>query len=226
MPARPLARAAERSFRSVARDLREGLHFTLSQRWLSLTLVAVTVAMLFFLGPVFVLMPFVVKNHVHGGADGLGLVLATGGIGALAASLTTGQRGLPRRPLPVIYVAWAVACFALIGYASADRVWEAMLVSACSVGALVTGQILWESLLQASVPGDLLGRVASFDAFVSSGLAPLSFAITGPIAAALGPLTTLRWAGIFSGGILMLALLASVRHTPRAVRTGLGPGRA
>ncbi len=215
MTARPLERAAARTVSTVAQQVREGLSFVLSQRWLSVTLLAVTLAMVFFLGPVFVLMPFVVKNHLHGGAGGLGLVLAAGGIGALIASVVTGQRGAPRRPLVIIYVAWAISAFALIGYATADAVWQAALVSAVSVGSLVTGQILWESLLQRCVPGELLGRVASFDSFVSSGLVPLSFAITGPIAASLGPITTLRWAGVFSGAILLgfLVLLTGLGAT-------------
>ncbi len=216
MAARPLERAAARTVSSVAQQIREGLRFVLALRWLWMSLLAVTLAMVFFLGPVFVLMPFVVKNHLHGGADGLGLVLAAGGVGALAASIVMGQRGAPRRPLVVVYVAWAIAAFALIGYAQADAVWQAALVSAVSIGALVTGQILWESLLQRSVPGVLLGRVASFDSFVSSGLVPLSFAITGPIADALGPRTTLRWAGVFSGGILLAFLV---------LLTGLGVTR-
>ena len=110
------------------------------------------------------------------------------------------QRGLPRRPLFVVYVAWAIAAFCLVGYAESDAVWEAALVSALSVGSLITGQILWESLLQRSVPGEYLGRVASVDSFVSSGLVPLSLAITGPIAGALGTLVTLRWAGVIAGG--------------------------
>ena len=216
MAARPLERAAARTVSSVAQQIREGLRFVLALRWLWMSLLAVTLAMVFFLGPVFVLMPFVVKNHLHGGADGLGLVLAAGGVGALAASIVMGQRGTPRRPLVVVYVAWAIAAFALIGYAQADAVWQAALVSALSIGALVTGQILWESLLQRSVPSELLGRVASFDSFVSSGLVPLSFAITGPIADALGPRTTLRWAGVFSGGILLAFLV---------LLTGLGVTR-
>jgi hypothetical protein len=223
MTARPRERAAGRAGCTVGYQFRVGLSVVLGQRWLAMTLLAVTLSMVFFLGPVFVLMPFVVKNHLHGGAGGLGLVFAAGGVGALVCSIVTGQRGAPRRPLVVIYLAWAISSFALVGYASANAVWEAALVSAVSVGSLVTGQILWESLLQRCVPGELLGRVASFDSFVSSGLVPLSFAITGPIAAALGPITTLRWAGVFSGGILLgfLVLLTGlgvtgVRHAQAA----------
>ena len=228
MASRPVVRAAGKTVTSVLQDIGEGLRYTVSQRWLSLTLLAVTLTMVFFLGPVFVLMPFVVKNHLHGGADGLGLVLAAGGVGAILSSLVMGQRGAPRRPLPVIYVAWAIAAFALIGYAEAESVWEAALVSAVSVGALVTGQILWESLLQRSVPGELLGRVASVDSFVSSGLVPLSLAITGPIAAAVGPLATLRCAGAISGGILVLFLVltSTLRHVAIGLPTHEGPERA
>jgi hypothetical protein len=145
-------------------------------------------------------------------------------VGALLASLATAQRGLPKRPLVAVYIAWAIAAFALIGYAEAGHVWEAALVSAVSVGSLVVGQILWETLLQRCVPGEFLGRVASVDSFVSSGLVPLSLAITGPIAGALGPLTTLRWAGICAGAILLAFLCVVVSAT--ALRPAVTPERA
>jgi MFS family permease len=224
MSAYPITRSEERTVGSVFGEMRDGLRYVLSQRWLSLTLLGVTLSMVFFLGPVFVLMPFVVRNHLHGGAEGLGLVLAAGGIGALVSSLATAQRGLPRRPLAVIYIAWAIAAFCLVGYAEAESVWQAALVSALSVGSLIVGQILWEALLQRTVPEQYLGRVASVDAFVSSGLVPLSLAITGPIAAAVGTLVTLRWAGVISGGILLgflLVVSAATALQPRA-----DPGRA
>jgi MFS family permease len=224
MTARPLVHAAGKTIGSLFGEMADGLRYVLSQRWLALTLLAVTLAMVFFLGPVFVLMPFVVKNHLHGGAGGLGLVLAAGGIGALIASVAMAQRGLPRRPLAVVYVAWAIAAFAIVGYSAAGAVWEAALVSALSVGSLITGQILWESLLQRCVPGEYLGRVASVDSFVSSGLVPLSLAITGPIAGALGTLETLRWAGVISGAILLAFLF--IVTTARAPQPRLDPGRA
>ena len=224
MTSRPAAHVAGKTIGSVFAEMGAGLRFVLSQRWLSLTLLAVTISMVFFLGPVFVLMPFVVRNHLHGGAEGLGLVLAMGGVGALLASLTMAQRGLPRRPLVVVYVAWAITCFALVGYAEAGAVWQAALVSALSVGSLVTGQILWEALLQRCVPDEYLGRVASVDSFVSSGLVPLSLALTGPVAGALGPLVTLRWAGVLAGGILLGFLVVSTAAT--ALQPRADPGRA
>jgi MFS family permease len=222
MSSRPVEGRDEKTVASVLGEMRDGLRYVLSQRWLSLTLLGVTLAMVFFLGPVFVLMPFVVRNHLHGGAGGLGLVLAAGGIGALIASVSTAQRGLPRRPLVFVYVAWAIAAFCLVGYAQAAAVWQAALVSALSVGSLVAGQILWEALLQRCVPEQYLGRVASIDAFVSSGLVPLSLALTGPIAGAAGALVTLRWAGVIAGAILLAFLLVVSAVTALQPRPDLG----
>jgi MFS family permease len=220
MQARPILRPEGKPVTTMFQEMREGLAFVRSQRWLSTALVAVILAMLFYLGPYWVLVPFVVKNELHGGAGGLGLVLTAGGVGAVLASLTAGQRGFTRRPLVIVYLTWALAAFGLVGYSLVTHVWEAALVSAVAIGSLVTGQILWEALLQRCVPDELLGRVSSVDSFVSSGLVPLSLAITGPVAASVGAIDTLRWAGVIAGGILLSFLLLSFArnaieaHTP------------
>jgi DHA3 family tetracycline resistance protein-like MFS transporter len=215
MRTRPVPGAVVR--RSIARDVREGFAFVRSQAWLWGTLIAVTIAMLFFLGPVYVLMPYVVKNSLGGGADGLGLVFAAGGVGAIVASVFLGQRTLPRRPITALYVAWALSAFALVGYALATELWHAMLVSFVSVAALTTGGVLWSTVLQRLVPGGMLGRVSSIDWLLSFGLAPLSYALTGPIAAAIGAEETLLEAGAISGCVLLgfLLLLPDIRHVER-----------
>jgi DHA3 family tetracycline resistance protein-like MFS transporter len=194
--------------RTLGRDVREGLAYVRSQTWLWGTLLAVTMAMLFFLGPVYVLMPYVVKNELGGGADGLGLVFAAGGAGAVLSALVVGQRGLPARPLLVVYLSWALAAFALVGYAIADTVWQAMAASFVSVSGLTIGSIVWSTLMQRLVPKGMLGRVSSVDWLVSFGLTPVSYAFTGPIADVLGADATLLGAGLVSGGILLTCFVA------------------
>jgi predicted MFS family arabinose efflux permease len=215
MRSRP--KPADGARRTIARDVKEGFAFVRSQTWLWATLIAVTIAMLFFLGPVYVLMPYIVKNSLGGGADGLGLVFAAGGAGAILASLVLGQRSLPRRPITALYVAWALSAFALIGYALATTLWQAMLVSFVSVAALTTGGIIWSTVLQRLVPGGMLGRVSSIDWLLSFGLAPVSYALTGPVAGALGAEDTLFQAGAISGCVLLgfLLLIPGIRHVER-----------
>ncbi len=192
---------------SVRRDIADGIVYVRSQTWLWATLAAVTVGMFFFLGPVYVLMPYVIKNSLHGGAQGLGLVFAAGGIGAIMASFVVGQRGLPRRPLTVVFVAWSGTAFSLVGYAAATAVWQAMVVSFFSVACLTTGGIVWSTLLQRAVPSTMIGRVSSVDWLLSAGLAPISYALTGPVAAILGAKWTLFHAGIASSAVMLLVLL-------------------
>lgn len=193
--------------RSMRRDIAEGIAYVRSQTWLWATLGTITLSLLFFLGPVYVLMPYIVKNSLHGGAEGLGLIFAAGGVGAVIASLLRGQLGLPRRPLTLVYLAWAATGFSLVGYALVHEVWQAMIVSFFSVGCLTTGGIVWTTVLQRSVPGRMIGRVSSLDWVLSLGLAPLSYALTGPIANLLGARATLLRAGLVSGTVMLLVLL-------------------
>jgi DHA3 family tetracycline resistance protein-like MFS transporter len=193
--------------RSVRRDVLDGIAYVRSRTWLWATLGATTIALLFFLGPVYVLMPYVVKNSLHGGAQGLGLVFAAGGAGAVVAALFRGQLGLPRRPLAVVYVAWAATAFALVGYALANAVWQAMVVSFVSLACMTTGGIVWTTLLQQSVPARMIGRVSSLDWILSLALAPVSYALIAPIANAFGARATLLGAGIVGGAVMLLVFV-------------------
>ncbi|MFL6034503.1 MAG: MFS transporter, partial [Gaiellaceae bacterium] len=192
---------------SVRREVLEGISYVRSRTWLWATLGAITVSLLFFLGPVYVLMPYVVKNSLDGGAEGLGLIFAAGGVGAIAAALFRGQLGLPRRPLAVVYLAWTATTFSLVGYALVNAVWQAMIVSFFSVGCLTTGGIVWTTVLQRAVPARMIGRVSSLDWVLSLALAPLSYALTGPIAGAFGARSTLLWCGVVGGVVFPLVYL-------------------
>ena len=77
-----------------------------------------------------------------------------------------------------------------------------MIVSFFSVGCLTTGGIVWTTVLQRAVPARMIGRVSSLDWVLSLGLAPLSFALTGPIAGAFGARSTLLWCGVVGGVVL------------------------
>jgi hypothetical protein len=65
---------------------------------------------------------------------------------------------------------------------------------------------VWLTTKQRYVPRALLGRVSSFDWFISIGLVPVSFALTGPIAEVFGVRATLVGAGVL-GSAITLAFL-------------------
>jgi DHA3 family tetracycline resistance protein-like MFS transporter len=66
----------------------------------------------------------------------------------------------------------------------------------------------------------MLGRVSSLDWLISIGLLPLSFAITGPAAEALGAQTMLVIAGTAGAAVTLSALfLPGMRDVERAPAT-------
>jgi hypothetical protein len=184
------------------------------------TFVTAAVAYLLFMGPAEVLLPYLVKNELGGRAADLGLVFAAGGIGSVGCAVVLGQRGLPRRDITFMYVAWTLATIAVAGYGLASAVWQLMLASLAFNALETAGTIVWATAKQRHVPAALLGRVSSLDWLISIGLLPVSFALTGPVSAAIGAQTTLVAAGLIGGAVTFAALLLPGM---RAVE-GLGAG--
>jgi Transmembrane secretion effector len=192
---------------SVLADLRAGWRYVRERSWLWATFASAAIAYLLFMGPVEVLLPYVVKHPLHGDAADLGMVFAAGGLGSVICAVTMGRRGLPRRTMTVMYVVWTLATLAVAGYGLASAIWQLMLASLAFNALETAGTIIWATVKQRHVPGHLLGRVSSLDWLISIGLLPLSFALTGPAAAAFGAQATLVGAGILGAIVTAAALL-------------------
>ena len=192
---------------SVVRDMREGLRYVRSHVWLWATFASAAIAYLLFMGPAEVLLPYIVKNDLHGSAADLGIVFAAGGIGSVGCAVVLGQRGLPRRDITFMYVTWTLATLAIAGYGLASAVWQLMLASLAFNALETAGTIVWATAKQRHVPAALLGRVSSLDWLISIGLLPLSFALTGPISGAIGAQSTLIAAGVLGAVVTFAALL-------------------
>lgn len=213
--------------RSALREIAEGFRFVRSKTWLWATLCMALVSLLFFLGPWEVLLPYIIKNKLGGGADDLGLVFAAGGVGSIIASLTMAQRGLPHRHMRFMYLAFAVEVFGVAGYAFVARPWQAMVIAIFATGLGTAGMVVWGTLMHKLVPPHLQGRVRSVDWLISIGLVPVSFAITGPIASVLGASTTLIWAGALGGiATLSFMLMPGLYVTERDGSLHAPPGEA
>jgi DHA3 family tetracycline resistance protein-like MFS transporter len=190
------SRPAPQGDRALLADLREGTRFVRSQSWLWTTLLAAAISLLFFFGPLEVLLPFVVRNDLDASAGAYGAVMAASGAGSVMASLILSQRGLPRRYLSFMYVVWSVATLPIVGYALGSAIWQFMAYAVVFGAFETAGMVVWGTLMQVRVPPDLRGRVHSLDWFVSIGLTPLSFALTGPVSKGIGVDATLVIAGV------------------------------
>src|SRR5207247_3695617 len=95
MRARPKSRSEVSG--SVLGELREGFAYVRSQTWLWATLLSAAVTLLLVLGPLEVLLPYLVKNSLGAGAGALGVVFAAAGARAIVSGIVMGQRGIDQR---------------------------------------------------------------------------------------------------------------------------------
>jgi MFS family permease len=220
----PISRAADPAVTSTLAAIGDGWRFVRGQVWLWGTLVSAAIAYLAFLGPTEVLLPYMVKNELHGSAGALGLVFAAGGIGAVGAAALIAQRSHPRRDVTFMYACWTVATVAVAGYGLARSTTQLMLACLVFNALEAAGTIVWATIKQRHVPLSLLGRVSSLDWLISIALLPLSFALTAPVAGLLGARTTLLVAAavgsVVTFGALFLPGMRSIeggyRSLPRA----------
>jgi MFS family permease len=177
--------SVEEPRRSFFHDLREGVIYTLGTPWLLWTLLWACISVLFLIGPIEVLLPFVVRDQLDGDSRMFGFLLAVMGVGAALGSLLTASFRLPRRYLTVMMVSWGAGSLPLAAIGVMDSFWAiaAALFIFGATGSV--GMVIWGTLLQRRVPPHLLGRVSSLDFFVSLALMPVSMALAGPAAEVL-----------------------------------------
>jgi MFS family permease len=167
---------------SLLHDLREGVSYTVRTPWLLWTLLWACISVLFLIGPIEVLVPFVVRDQLGGDSRMFGFLLAIMGVGGAAASLATASFPLPRRYLTVMMVAWGAGSLPLAAVGILDSFWLLALALFIFGATGGMGMVIWGTLLQRRVPPHLLGRVSSLDFFVSLALMPVSMALAGPAA--------------------------------------------
>jgi DHA3 family tetracycline resistance protein-like MFS transporter len=205
--ARPNARPTGRlNPRTTFTEVAEGLRFVRGQPWIWATLVSAMLSLLVFLGPVEVLVPFLVKNRLGLGPESLGAIFAAGGVGSIAMAVAIGQLGLPRRRMTVMFAAWSGGVAFMAVYGLMNDLWQALLASLITHALFELGQVIWTTMLQQRVPRRLLGRVSSLDWLMATGLVPVSYALTGPAAGLFGPEATMVGASLV-GAVFMFVLL-------------------
>ncbi|MGZ5128032.1 MAG: MFS transporter [Actinomycetota bacterium] len=204
---------------SLWREMKEGLGYVAAHRWLLIGMFGATLSLLAVWGPWETLVPFIVKNDLvtDHSRDGiaLGLVYGAGGIGAVVAGFYLGQRArLPRRPLTLLYVSWAIGMFMTAFFGVVTSVWQAMIVGFVAEASIAVLVVIWLTLLQRLVPNELLGRVSSLDWMITIAGLPISFALVGPLADTFGADATLIGAGLVGGSITVLLMFLPGARDP------------
>ncbi|WP_159708543.1 MFS transporter [Arthrobacter sp. 18067] len=208
---------------SLFKDLREGFSYTIRTPWLLWTLIWACLSVLFLIGPIEVLLPFVVQDQLGGDSRMFGFLLAIMGVGSAIAALATASLRLPRRYLTVMVVTWGLGSLPVAAIGFMDSFWmlgAAMLIFGVTEGI---GTVIWGTLLQRRVPRHLLGRISSLDFFVSLALMPVSMALAGPVAEVV-PIWLIFFIGGLACPIMAFVALFAARMTTDEIENPLTSG--
>jgi DHA3 family tetracycline resistance protein-like MFS transporter len=191
-------------------DLREGLRFCVSQRWLWVSTLGASLGNFVAFSPLGAMMPLLVERVLHGGGVALGLVLAAGGLGGLAATVLAGRREAPRRRLVHLWIGWGLSGVGVLGLGFVPDAWLAGGVAFVTYGLDAYGSVMFNPLIQEGVPDALLGRVSSVDYLFGFALSPLGLVASGGAADAIGVRPTLVVGGAITALTTLIPLLPGV----------------
>jgi MFS family permease len=213
MRTHPVGRESEHA--SIFAEAQQGVAYVASRPWLWGPIVASSVAQFLYAGPNQALVPYIVKFELHASAAALGLVFAAGGLGTMAAGLAMGRVSRPRHVVVPMVLGWSLGIASIAGVGLARSVWEAALAVFVWNLLLWSGEILWLTLLGLTVPNHIRGRVSSIDFLGSFWLIPISMALTGPLAALVGPRQVLIGAGLGGATAVLLTLVVPGVRRPQ-----------
>jgi MFS family permease len=175
----------ERSTKSATELIREG--FTYSWQTLPVRFILLLLGTVSLLGmPFAVLMPIFADRILHGGAEGLGILMGASGVGALSAALVmaarTGVKGLGR------WVMLSCAGFGagLVVFSLSRWFWLSVALQIPIGFCLMVQMASSNTLIQTLVPDRLRGRVMSVYSMMFMGMAPFGSLLAGGLANHLG----------------------------------------
>ncbi len=208
---------------NVTEELRDGWQYV--SRSLPIRSILLLLALVSLLGmPYTVLMPVFAATVLHGGPHTLGLLMATGGVGALIGALALAGRrsviGLGR----VIPVSSAIFGLSLIGFGLSKILWLSMCMLLLSGFGMMRQMAASNTIVQTIVEDEKRGRVMSFYAMAFAGMSPFGSLLAGVMAARFGaPLTVALSGGLCAVGALLFAReLPRIRQVIRPVYKQLG----
>ncbi|MGZ4676545.1 MAG: MFS transporter [Acidimicrobiia bacterium] len=197
--------------------LLEGVRYLGGRRVLQATFVVDLIAMIF--GMPRVLFPVLARTQFHAGPELAGVLFASASLGAVLAALGSGWlHRVTRQGMAIVVsiVVWglAIAGFGLVG----DRIVLAVALLALAGGADVVSAVFRSTILQATVPDALRGRLSGIHITVVAGGPRLGDLEGGLVASVFTPAVS-----VVSGGVAcVVGVLAFAAIMPAFARYRVG----
>jgi len=210
--------------KSVLHDFREGVAVVRKTSWLWITIVIASLGNITLSAPLAIALPFLVKNHLHGGVGALGLIYSTisaGSIvGTIFGTMWLEQTSSLRARGLFAYGLWIAGGLLIVVFGLPVTIY-AVAPAAFLVGAaFIVPTLIFMTTLQELIPGKVLGRVMSIVTVGSVALVPFGSGLVGWATDHVGAPTIFILSGVLTALLAALALMHPViRNLDRAVST-------
>ncbi len=208
---------------AVLEELKEGFKYTFGFEPIRLILLLISVISVMGMSYV-VLMPVFARDILKGGPETLGFLMASGGIGAAAATIYLASRksilGLGR----LIPVSASVFAAGIILFSLSRTLWISMAVLSVSGFGMMVNMAACNTILQTISDDDKRGRVMSFYTMSFIGMAPIGSLAAGVIAGMIGVTGTLIIGGAMciAASILFAGKLSLIRKLIHPIYRKIG----
>ncbi|GAA1929142.1 MFS transporter [Streptantibioticus ferralitis] len=202
LPAAP----SDHTGRITCAEVLAGLTEMRSRPWLAATVAGSASHILFGLGPLLLLLPWLAKSHATSTLPYSMLLAAFGAGSILGTSLSTRVRRTHRGVVGQAGLATTAVAMLTLG-TSAPLPCALSAMAVCGAGYSAFG-VLWTTAVQEQVPAHLLGRVAAVDTSVGLGCMPLGYLLAGTATNVLGQQGTLLALAPVTATCALLPLLA------------------
>jgi MFS family permease len=179
-------------------DVMEGFDYIWKHQTIRTILFLWVIASFFVRGYVD-LLPGIAASVFDHGVEGLGILLAASGAGALAVSLVMAVRGTTKGLPRLLVVSIVIDAIAILVFAATPNFWVATAMMVVAGGFIVTAAVGAQTLVQATVDLDYRGRVLA----VYLSLVPSAQSIGAFVIGWIAEWTGLRW-GVGAGAVATL----------------------
>src|SRR6185369_1155748 len=178
-----LSPQAPKERKSVLHDFREGVEVVRKSSWLWITIVIASLGNITLSAPLAIALPFLVKNHLHGGVGSLGLIYSTISAGSIVGTILgtvwiERTSSLRARGL-FAYGLWIAGGMLIVVFGLPVSIYTVAAAAFLVGAAFIIPTLIFMTTLQELIPGKVLGRVMSIVTVGSVALVPVGSGLVG-----------------------------------------------
>lgn len=198
----------------MLKDAAAGYKYAITQPQTRLLMFLSMISPIFLIPIYFSIMPVFAKVSFHVHASGLGILLATVGVGGFCGGLLTAALGNVDRRGMLQLIALLVFSLAVIGFAAVAGLTGNMYLALPFLFIAGMGESLFnttnQTVLQLTAPDDMRGRLTSV-----MQLGPLLWPIGGLVAGTASDHINVAWVGVIMGGTALVIGVGLFFFSPR-----------